>query len=180
MYRHILIPTDGSELAEHAVTNGLSLAKSVGAKVTVIVVEQPFDWFGVSEADTRRISEEFRQTWRANQEARRERVESRGKCGEAGRCLLRHYSGGGRTTLSSHHRNGQAQGLRSHRHGIAWAQRTIRSRARQRDKQGADAHENPGVGVSLNARAARLAALSCRPCWHVSNFGPNRTHLGPT
>ncbi|MGC1743413.1 MAG: universal stress protein, partial [Pseudolabrys sp.] len=58
MYRHILIPTDGSELAEHAVTNGLSLAKSVGAKVSVIVVEQPFDWFGVSEADTRRISEE--------------------------------------------------------------------------------------------------------------------------
>jgi nucleotide-binding universal stress UspA family protein len=58
MYRHILIPTDGSELAEHAVTNGLSLAKSVGAKVSVIVVEEPFNWFGVSEADTRRISEE--------------------------------------------------------------------------------------------------------------------------
>src|SRR5262245_28558453 len=44
MYRHILIPTDGSELAEHAVTNGLSLAKSVGAKVTVIIVhEAPVD-----------------------------------------------------------------------------------------------------------------------------------------
>ena len=41
MYRHILIPTDGSELAEHAVTNGLSLPKSVGAKVTVIIVEEP-------------------------------------------------------------------------------------------------------------------------------------------
>ena len=40
MYRHILIPTDGSELAEQAVTNGLSLAKSLGAKVTVIIVEQ--------------------------------------------------------------------------------------------------------------------------------------------
>ena len=39
MYRHILIPTDGSELAEHAVTNGLSLAKSLGAKVSVIIVE---------------------------------------------------------------------------------------------------------------------------------------------
>ena len=38
MYRHILIATDGSELAEHAVTAGLSLAKSVGAKATVIVV----------------------------------------------------------------------------------------------------------------------------------------------
>ena len=49
MYRHILIPTDGSELAEHAVTNGLSLAKSLGAKVSVIIVEEPFDWFSVSE-----------------------------------------------------------------------------------------------------------------------------------
>ncbi|MGA8966076.1 MAG: universal stress protein, partial [Pseudolabrys sp.] len=49
MYRHILIPTDGSELAEHAVTNGLSLAKSVGAKVTVIIVEDPEPiWLGVT------------------------------------------------------------------------------------------------------------------------------------
>jgi nucleotide-binding universal stress UspA family protein len=49
MYRHILIPTDGSELAEHAVTNGLSLAKSVGAKVTVIIVQEPFGWLSVPE-----------------------------------------------------------------------------------------------------------------------------------
>ena len=49
MYRHILIPTDGSELAEHAVTNGLSLAKSVGAKVTVIIVHEPFNWLSVPE-----------------------------------------------------------------------------------------------------------------------------------
>lgn len=53
MYRHILIPTDGSELAEHAVTNGLSLAKSVGAKVTAIIVEEPFDWLGVPETAAR-------------------------------------------------------------------------------------------------------------------------------
>jgi len=46
MYRHILIPTDGSELAEQAVTNGLSLAKSLGAKVTVIIVEEP-NWLAV-------------------------------------------------------------------------------------------------------------------------------------
>ena len=44
MYQHILIPTDGSDLAEHAVTAGLSLAKSVGAKATVMmVIEQ---WLG--------------------------------------------------------------------------------------------------------------------------------------
>jgi nucleotide-binding universal stress UspA family protein len=42
MYRHILIPTDGSELAELGVAHGLALAKSLGAKVSVIFVVEPF------------------------------------------------------------------------------------------------------------------------------------------
>ena len=42
MYRHILIPTDGSELAERGVTHGLAMAKSLGAKVSVIFVVEPF------------------------------------------------------------------------------------------------------------------------------------------
>lgn len=33
-------------------TNGLSLAKSVGAKITVIIVEEPFDWLSVPETRT--------------------------------------------------------------------------------------------------------------------------------
>ncbi|OAF15652.1 universal stress protein [Bradyrhizobium neotropicale] len=41
MYQHILIPTDGSELAERGVTHGLALAKSVGAKVSLIYVVEP-------------------------------------------------------------------------------------------------------------------------------------------
>ncbi len=41
MYRHILIPTDGSELAERGVAHGLALAKSVGAKVSIIHVVEP-------------------------------------------------------------------------------------------------------------------------------------------
>jgi nucleotide-binding universal stress UspA family protein len=41
MYRHILIPTDGSELAEHGVAHGLALAKSLGAKASVIFVVEP-------------------------------------------------------------------------------------------------------------------------------------------
>ena len=50
MYRHILIPTDGSQLAGHAVTNGLSLAKLLGAKVTVIIVEEPYpSWHSFAE-----------------------------------------------------------------------------------------------------------------------------------
>ena len=42
MYRHILIPTDGSELAEHGVAHGLALAKSLGAKASIIFVVEPF------------------------------------------------------------------------------------------------------------------------------------------
>jgi nucleotide-binding universal stress UspA family protein len=41
MYQHILIPTDGSELAERGVVHGLALAKSVGAKVSLIYVVEP-------------------------------------------------------------------------------------------------------------------------------------------
>ncbi|MCA1395816.1 universal stress protein [Bradyrhizobium sp. BRP56] len=46
MYRHVLIPTDGSELAEQGVKHGLALAKSVGAKVSVIFVVEPLSEIG--------------------------------------------------------------------------------------------------------------------------------------
>jgi len=53
MYQHILIPTDGSELAERAVTHGLSLAKFVGAKVTAIIVEERLTgWLSFAETPT--------------------------------------------------------------------------------------------------------------------------------
>jgi nucleotide-binding universal stress UspA family protein len=42
MYRHILIPTDGSGPAERGVAHGLALAKYLGAKATVIFVVEPF------------------------------------------------------------------------------------------------------------------------------------------
>ncbi|HEY2185932.1 MAG TPA: universal stress protein [Xanthobacteraceae bacterium] len=47
MYRHILIPTDGSDLAHKAVAHGLALAKAVGAKVTVLTVEGSFNVYDV-------------------------------------------------------------------------------------------------------------------------------------
>jgi nucleotide-binding universal stress UspA family protein len=42
MYKHILIATDGSELAEKAVKQGLELAKRLGATVTVVTVTEPW------------------------------------------------------------------------------------------------------------------------------------------
>ena len=43
MYTNILIPTDGSPLAEQAVDKGIALAKALGAKVTVLTVIEPFE-----------------------------------------------------------------------------------------------------------------------------------------
>jgi nucleotide-binding universal stress UspA family protein len=46
MYKHILIATDGSDLSNSAVRDGVALAGAVGAKVTAVTVSQPFRWFG--------------------------------------------------------------------------------------------------------------------------------------
>lgn len=42
MYKHILISTDGSDVAQKGVDHGLSLAKSLGAKVTIVTVTERF------------------------------------------------------------------------------------------------------------------------------------------
>jgi nucleotide-binding universal stress UspA family protein len=42
MYKHILIATDGSELAGRAVEQGLTLAKTLGSKATVVTVTEPW------------------------------------------------------------------------------------------------------------------------------------------
>ncbi|HEY9010796.1 MAG TPA: universal stress protein [Devosia sp.] len=41
MYAQILIATDGSELASHALTQGLKLAKALGSQVTIVTVTEP-------------------------------------------------------------------------------------------------------------------------------------------
>ena len=47
MYKHILIPTDGSELSKKAVDHGIRLAKALNAKVTAVSVSEPFHIFAV-------------------------------------------------------------------------------------------------------------------------------------
>ncbi len=41
MYTHVLIATDGSELAQKGLDHGLSLAKILGSKVTILNVSEP-------------------------------------------------------------------------------------------------------------------------------------------
>lgn len=56
MYKHILIATDGSDLSGHAIQHGIALAKSVGARVTVVTVTEPF----YPSAFDRKIVEQYK------------------------------------------------------------------------------------------------------------------------
>lgn len=42
MYKHILISTEGSDFAQKGVDHGLSLARTLGAKVTIVTATEPF------------------------------------------------------------------------------------------------------------------------------------------
>ncbi len=66
MYTHILIPTDGSELAGKAVQHGIDLAKLIGAKVTMLTVLPPEmitadrEMAEIRQASMRKRAEEIR------------------------------------------------------------------------------------------------------------------------
>ena len=44
MFKHILIPTDGSDLSERAVKAGIDFAKAIGAKVTGFRAMELYAW----------------------------------------------------------------------------------------------------------------------------------------
>ena len=48
MYNNILIPTDGSELSGKAIQAGITLAKRMGSKTTVLTVLPPFHTFTIN------------------------------------------------------------------------------------------------------------------------------------
>ena len=45
MFKHILIPTDGSKLSARAIPKAVALAKSMSARVTGLSVSEPFHLF---------------------------------------------------------------------------------------------------------------------------------------
>ncbi len=67
MYKHILIATDGSELAGKAVAAGLALAKRLGAQVTAVTAIEP--WLSIASSDTAAAFMEYQKA--AQQDAAR-------------------------------------------------------------------------------------------------------------
>lgn len=48
MYRHLLLPTDGSPLSGEALGSGLALARALNARVTILTVVEPFYMYTAS------------------------------------------------------------------------------------------------------------------------------------
>lgn len=48
MYKHLLITSDGSEVAQKGVDQGLALAKGLGAQVTLLTATDPFPVYAVA------------------------------------------------------------------------------------------------------------------------------------
>jgi nucleotide-binding universal stress UspA family protein len=59
MYRHILIPTDGSQLSQNAIAHGAALAASINATVTILTVSTPFHTFAVEPEMVTDTSEQY-------------------------------------------------------------------------------------------------------------------------
>lgn len=49
MYKHILVPTDGSDITRKAFDTAITLAQSLGARISGVAVKEPFPYSAVSE-----------------------------------------------------------------------------------------------------------------------------------
>ena len=57
MYKHILVPTDGSELSDKAVEAAIKLAKLAGARVTAFHAIEPYPLQGAYAAEASGVAE---------------------------------------------------------------------------------------------------------------------------
>jgi nucleotide-binding universal stress UspA family protein len=70
MYRHVLIPTDGSLLSGEAVRHGVELAAAIGARVLFVTVSAPFHTFSLDVGQV----EDTRDSYRAHVQERGARI----------------------------------------------------------------------------------------------------------
>src|SRR5690606_25116653 len=69
MYQHLLIPTDGSPLSSQAVGQALELAATLGARVTILTVVEPFYAFSASPEHLGETREQYERHARQAAEA---------------------------------------------------------------------------------------------------------------
>lgn len=59
MFKHILIPTDGSDLSNIAASNGVQFAKEIGARITGVTVTTPYHYVTANTMQVVQTQEQF-------------------------------------------------------------------------------------------------------------------------
>ena len=68
MFKNILVPTDGSDLAAKAVEQGVLFAKEIGAKITAMTVTEPFHLLSVEPSQLEYTPIEYKKHTQAHAE----------------------------------------------------------------------------------------------------------------
>jgi hypothetical protein len=134
MYKHILIPTDGSQSATNGIPHAIALAKTLGAEVTGMTVTVPSQIFADSKRTTA-IAEKYL-------------GQVKDAAATAGGELQAHPRRA-RTALPGHYRHREKKRLRPDRDGVPRTARGFRTDSRQRNRQGADAQYHSRSRLSL-------------------------------
>ena len=85
MYKRLLVPTDGSELATEAVRGAVRFAKPIGASVVLITVMEPYSYTSLSEYRPESIEdydERMRETAEENLQAAKKLFDEAGIAAE--------------------------------------------------------------------------------------------------
>ena len=59
MFKHILIPTDGSDLSNIAITHGVKFAKEINAKITGLTVTTPYNYYAVEAVQVTNTPDQY-------------------------------------------------------------------------------------------------------------------------
>ena len=161
MYKHILIPTDGSERSARAITQGIALAALLKARVTAFMATPPIPPIVLEGLPAPVHNEELEQN--AKDYATKSLAIAAEAAAAAG-VRLRGYPPQARPPLGGDHSNRRAEGLRLDRHGLARTCRRLCRGARQRDQQGSHPQQDPcsRVSLTLDEQVVRVPLASYR------------------
>ena len=155
MFQRILVPTDGSEISQHAVAAAIALAKSLGAEIYTICVKEPFPYGAVAEMQPTPPQEFFDAQERNAARHVRAVIDA---CDAAG-VVCHAQTVEGLQPWEAIVEHADEERLRPARDGLARAQRLRLALPRQRDAGRPQAHDHAGARRSL----ATLRALRGRP-----------------
>ena len=146
MYQHLLIATDGSELANNAVAHGLALAKALGAKVTAVTVTEPYPSFAIADSSVALPIQEYEEAASTSAAKILGEVSAAAKI-KGVACDVIHVND--RLPAEGIVETAKAKWQRSYRDGVARSPWPVEARAWQPGERSHEPESHPGARVPI-------------------------------